>query len=205
MSDAQDATLGTPRAGDHRQTPQAAGREPLAGVGFGLRGKAGKALESRRAPNSSSRAPARVHGRKERTDVVSVNVANLRRLVRRFRTAVRPHGRAARRPLGSLEHPRRRPRRRFPGAQRRQLAGCLEIYAFAPGIDPKSIDVSVEKGLLVDLRRTPGAGRQGLSAKAGDERTVYANERFSGRFRRVVALPEDADPGGSRPATATAC
>jgi len=28
-----------------------------------------------------------------------------------------------------------------------------------------------------------------------DERAnVYASERFSGRFRRVVSLPEDADP-----------
>ena len=28
----------------------------------------------------------------------------------------------------------------------------------------------------------------------GERASVYANERFSGRFRRVVSLPEDADP-----------
>ena len=30
-------------------------------------------------------------------------------------------------------------------------------------------------------------------AKSG-ERNVYANERFAGKFRRVIALPEDAEP-----------
>jgi HSP20 family protein len=28
----------------------------------------------------------------------------------------------------------------------------------------------------------------------GERASVYANERFSGPFRRVVSLPEDADP-----------
>jgi len=66
---------------------------------------------------------------------------------------------------------------------------AVEIYALAAGIDPKSIDVSVEKGLLAIAGE-----RQPLSSKGSEERSVYANERFSGRFRRVVALPDDADP-----------
>jgi HSP20 family protein len=67
---------------------------------------------------------------------------------------------------------------------------ALEIYALAPGVDPKSVEVSVEKGVLAI-----SGERQALPGKDNGERNVYANERFSGRFRRVVALPEDADPG----------
>jgi HSP20 family protein len=66
---------------------------------------------------------------------------------------------------------------------------ALEIYALAPGVDPKSIDVSVEKGVLAI-----SGERKGLSAQGSGERNVYANERFEGRFRRVVALSDDADP-----------
>ena len=90
----------------------------------------------------------------------------------------------------------------FPALNVGTWAEALEIYAFAPGIDPKSVDVSVEKGLLAisGERSAPNAGTQnggnaGSGRAAADERNVYANERFSGRFRRVVALPEDADPG----------
>ena len=72
-------------------------------------------------------------------------------------------------------------------------ADALEIYAFAPGIDPKSIDVSVEKGILaISGERSPANGNA-QGAKSG-ERAVYANERFAGKFRRVIALPEDAEP-----------
>lgn len=77
----------------------------------------------------------------------------------------------------------------FPALNVGTWAEALEIYAFAPGIDPKSVEVSVEKGLLAI-----SGERAAAATKQADERNVYANERFSGRFRRVVALPEDADP-----------
>jgi HSP20 family protein len=81
----------------------------------------------------------------------------------------------------------------FPALNVGTSSDALEIYAFAPGIDPKSIDVSVEKGLLAVAgeRTSPNGSAQG---GRGEERNVYANERFTGKFRRVVALPEDADP-----------
>jgi len=82
----------------------------------------------------------------------------------------------------------------FPALNVGSSSEAVEIYAFAPGIDPKSIDVSVEKGLLAIAGE-----RQAQDGKAGagkpEERTAYANERFTGRFRRVVALSDDADPG----------
>jgi HSP20 family protein len=77
----------------------------------------------------------------------------------------------------------------FPALNIGTWAEALEIYAFAPGIDPASIDVSVEKGLL-----TLSGERTRQAAEPREGKVVYANERFSGRFRRVVALPEDADP-----------
>jgi len=77
----------------------------------------------------------------------------------------------------------------FPALNIGTWAEALEIYAFAPGIDPSSIEVSVEKGVLsISGERT----RRVEEPKEG--KVVYAQERFDGRFRRVVALPEDADP-----------
>ena len=83
----------------------------------------------------------------------------------------------------------------FPALNVGSSSEAVEIYAFAPGIDPKSIDVSVEKGLLAISGERPARGAKPASGKEAEERTAYANERFSGRFRRVVALADDADPG----------
>lgn len=77
----------------------------------------------------------------------------------------------------------------FPALNVGSWAEALEIYAFAPGIDPKSIEVSVEKGLLTL------AGERKSSRPEGKENVnVYARERFAGPFRRVVSLPDDSDP-----------
>jgi HSP20 family protein len=75
----------------------------------------------------------------------------------------------------------------FPALNVGTWAEALEVYAFAPGIDASSIEVTVEKGLLIlsGERRTRG--------KESEAVDVYAKERFEGRFRRVVSLPDDAD------------
>jgi HSP20 family protein len=78
----------------------------------------------------------------------------------------------------------------FPALNVGTWAEALEIYAFAPGIDPTAIDVSVEKGLLT----ISGARTAPPAPKESGEVSVYAKERFDGRFRRVVSLPEDSDP-----------
>ena len=77
----------------------------------------------------------------------------------------------------------------FPALNVGTWAEALEIYAFAPGIDPGSIDVTVEKGLLTL------SGERKSSDPRNQDASVYAKERFDGAFRRVVSLPEDADPG----------
>jgi HSP20 family protein len=66
----------------------------------------------------------------------------------------------------------------------------VEIQALAPGLDPSKLEITVDRGLLVI------AGERASDIPEGDERaSVYARERFTGRFRRVVSLPDDADPG----------
>ena len=69
----------------------------------------------------------------------------------------------------------------------------IEIVAFAPGLDRDKLDISVDKGLLtIAGERVAQAPAEHGSRDAAEHR--YANERFSGRFKRVVSLPEDADP-----------
>lgn len=65
---------------------------------------------------------------------------------------------------------------------------AVEVTAFAPGMDPAGVEVSIDRGVLtISGERKPRA--------SGDEKTtVHMDERFSGRFRRVVNLPEDIDP-----------
>ena len=59
----------------------------------------------------------------------------------------------------------------------------VEVYFFAPGLDPKSIEVSVQQNVL-----TIAGERQ---APARTETTWFRKERFEGPFRRVISLPED--------------
>jgi HSP20 family protein len=66
----------------------------------------------------------------------------------------------------------------------------VEVYAFAPGIDAKQIEVTIDRGVMVI------AGERASELPADEAKAnVYANERFAGRFRRAISLPEDVDPG----------
>jgi HSP20 family protein len=63
----------------------------------------------------------------------------------------------------------------------------VEIFAFAPGLDPATLDVQLEKGTLTIAgeRKAP---------EVPEKATVHIAERFAGRFRRVITLPDDVDP-----------
>ena len=65
----------------------------------------------------------------------------------------------------------------------------VEVYAFAPGLDPAAIDVNLDRGVL-----TLAGERKADLPKSDEKTTLHANERFTGRFRRVVSLPDDIDP-----------
>ena len=77
----------------------------------------------------------------------------------------------------------------FPPVNMGVTPDAVEIFAFAPGLDPAKIEVSVDKGLLTISGERPGEG----AGTAEKKPAVYAEERFAGPFRRVVSLPEDAD------------
>lgn len=76
----------------------------------------------------------------------------------------------------------------FPAVNVGSTPNSVEIYAFAPGVDPASLDVSLERGVLSisGERRSDLPGRE-------EKVSVHIDERFSGRFRRIVSLPEDVD------------
>jgi HSP20 family protein len=77
----------------------------------------------------------------------------------------------------------------FPPVNIGSTDDSIEIVAFAPGLDPAAIDILIEKGLLtISGERKPPAPAEGSEAR------VYARERFMGTFRRVIELPQHADP-----------
>jgi HSP20 family protein len=78
----------------------------------------------------------------------------------------------------------------FPALNVGGTPQSVEIYAFAPGLDPATTDVSLDRGLLTITGERPS----NLSSGVDDESTVHINERFEGRFRRVLSLSDDLDP-----------
>lgn len=75
----------------------------------------------------------------------------------------------------------------FPAINVGSTANSAEIYAFAPGLDPDTIDVQLERGVLsIAGERKPEAA-DGKSSR-------HVQERFAGRFHRVVTLADDLDP-----------
>ena len=66
----------------------------------------------------------------------------------------------------------------------------VEVFAFAPGIEPSSIEIHLDRGVLSIAGERQAATPPASDAKA----TLHSNERFAGRFRRVVSMPDDIDP-----------
>ena len=105
--------------------------------------------------------------------------AELNRLQESFEQAVRPGGTGSIRALS---------RRTFPVLNVGSTPDAIEVMALAPGIDPTELQVTIDKGVLVI------AGERKEDVPSDENTAVYARERFKGTFRRVISLPEDADP-----------
>ncbi len=86
----------------------------------------------------------------------------------------------------------------FPQINLGSTDDSVEIVAFAPGIDPGNIEVTIDKGL-----HTISGERAGVEAPA--EGRAYAQERFAGSFRRAIELPRDADPDKVKARYANGC
>ncbi|MDB5963521.1 MAG: heat shock protein Hsp20 [Polaromonas sp.] len=92
------------------------------------------------------------------------------------------------RPGGGTSSIRAMPRRTFPLVNVGSTQDAIEVLALAPGIDPVELQITIDKGVLVI------AGERKDEPPQGKNTAVYAQERFKGSFRRVMSLPEDADP-----------
>ncbi|MDO9314948.1 MAG: Hsp20/alpha crystallin family protein [Burkholderiaceae bacterium] len=85
----------------------------------------------------------------------------------------------------------------FPAINVRQNAQAIDIQVFAPGIDASRTEVTLDRGMLtiVGERASSLPARPDTDTECGAEPTsVRSNERYAGRFRRAVTLPDDADP-----------
>lgn len=82
---------------------------------------------------------------------------------------------------------RGRARGNFPAINVGGTGQSVDLYAFAPGLDPADIEVQIEQGVLTIAGARP-------RDQPPEQATVHIDERFAGRFRRVVNLPEDIDP-----------
>jgi HSP20 family protein len=78
------------------------------------------------------------------------------------------------------------PRGSFPAINVIQTPQDVQVYVFAPGIDAKTLDVSIQQGLLrISGRRTVSRDQKAA---------YYRQERFEGEFSRSINLSEDIDP-----------
>ncbi|MGH8533623.1 MAG: Hsp20/alpha crystallin family protein [Gammaproteobacteria bacterium] len=77
----------------------------------------------------------------------------------------------------------------FPAINIGSTPTSIQVDAFAPGIDPAKLAVSIDRGLL-----TIAGERASDVPEESEQLSLYAHERATGSFKRVVSLPEDADP-----------
>jgi len=64
----------------------------------------------------------------------------------------------------------------------------VEVYLFIPGMNVSDIDVTIEKNLLsISGERKP-------EAELVESEAFNRRERFMGKFKRTIALPEDVNP-----------
>jgi HSP20 family protein len=78
------------------------------------------------------------------------------------------------------------PQGTFPAINIAATPESVIVYLFAPGIDPKQLQIAIQQNLL-----TVSGERDVPLDRAA---TYYRRERNGGEFHRVVSLPEDVDP-----------
>jgi HSP20 family protein len=97
--------------------------------------------------------------------------------------------RAAQRLVGPSTSLRGFERSGFPQINVGGTQDAIEIFAFAPGLDPAKIDVNIERGVL-----TIAGERMFELPTDSRQEVVHLAERFTGKFSRAISVTDDADP-----------
>ena len=74
----------------------------------------------------------------------------------------------------------------FPRISLGSTPNSIEVFAFVPDIDTQALTIEIDKNVLT-------LQGERIIAAPQDKATIYAQERFSGKFKRVVSLPDDVD------------
>jgi HSP20 family protein len=74
----------------------------------------------------------------------------------------------------------------YPGINVGVSPKQVDIYVFAAGADPNSLDILLQQDLLTV------SGERNIELHQGAQ--AYRRERFTGSFKRVITLPDDVDP-----------
>lgn len=77
--------------------------------------------------------------------------------------------------------------RAFPQVNMGVTDKSVEAYLFTPGMKADELDVTIEKNLL-------SVSGERKAEKIDDDDAMSRRERFVGKFKRTIALPEDVDP-----------
>ena len=78
----------------------------------------------------------------------------------------------------------------FPAVNVGVTSEAVHVFVLAPGLDASKLDVNIQAGALSISGSRTGSGGD----DSDDERRIYRQERFTGEFRRVIALPQDVQP-----------
>jgi HSP20 family protein len=82
----------------------------------------------------------------------------------------------------------------FPAVNVGETTDDVKVFILAPGIDPAKIELTMEKNLLM-VAAERDTERDIEKEKGPRQDAYHRRERFTGGFRRVISLPEGADPG----------
>ena len=63
----------------------------------------------------------------------------------------------------------------------------VDVYLFIAGMKPDDIELVIEKNML------SVSGTRALPDATDEDKTSYRQERFQGKFKRVITLPEAVD------------
>jgi HSP20 family protein len=63
----------------------------------------------------------------------------------------------------------------------------VDVYLFLPGMDTDALNIVIEKNML------SVSGERKLPEVGNENKDGYRQERFEGRFKRVITLPESVD------------